>query len=39
MFNILSEHNDFGSSSFQIINVSKMSYLNALGSKFDLDVK
>ena len=39
MLNILSENNDLGFNSFQNINFSKKSYLNALGSKFDLDVK
>ena len=29
----------FGFTSFQKINFSKISHLNALGSKFDLDVK
>ena len=34
-----SENNDIGFSSFKKINFSKISHLNALGSKFDLDVK
>ena len=38
-FNISSENNDFGFNSIQKINFSKNSHLNALGSKFDLDVK
>ena len=36
-FNISSENNDFGFNSIQKINFSKN--LNAIGSKFDLDVK
>ena len=40
MFNISSESNEFGFNSIQKINISKKkSHLNALGSKFDLDVK
>ena len=39
MFNISSENNDFGLNSFQKMKFSKKSHLNALGSKFDLDVK
>ena len=39
-FNISSENNDFGFYSIQKINFSKKNTnLNALGSKFDLDVK
>ena len=39
-FNISSENNDFGLNSFQKIKFSKKkSHLNALGSKYDLDVK
>ena len=39
-FNISSENNDFGLNSFQKMKFSKKkSHLNALGSKFDLDVK
>ena len=38
-FNISSENNDFGLNSFQKKKFSKKSHLNALGSKFDLDVK
>ena len=37
-FNISSENNDFGFNSIQNINFSKKSPLNALESKFDLDV-
>ena len=38
--NISSENNDFGFNSIQKINFSKKkSHLNALGSKFDFDVK
>ena len=37
-FNISSENNDFGFNSIQRINFSKNSHLNAIGSKFDLDV-
>ena len=37
--NISSENNDLGFHSFQKINFQKFSHLNALGSKFDLDVK
>ena len=36
---ISSENNDFGFKSIQKINFQKMSNLNALGSKFELDVK
>ena len=36
--NISSNYNDFGFNSFQKINISKNSHLNALGNKFDLDV-
>ena len=35
----MSENNDFGFNSVQKINFSKKSHLNALESKFDLDVK
>ena len=38
-FNILSENNDFGLNSFQKMNFTKKSHLNALGSKFDHDRK
>ena len=38
-FNISSENNDFGFNSIQKINIQKNSHLNALGSKFDLDIK
>ena len=38
-FNISSENNDFGFNCFQKINFSKKFSFNALGSKFDLDVK
>ena len=38
-FNISSENNDFGFNSIQKINFSKSSHLNAMGSKFDLNVK
>ena len=39
--NISSENNDFGFNSIQKINFSKKknSHLNAIESKFDLDVK
>ena len=33
------KNNDFGLKSVQKINFSKNSHLNALGSKFDLDVE
>ena len=36
---VSSENNDFGFNSIQKINFSKKSHLNALGSKFDLDIK
>ena len=36
---VSSENNDFGFNSIQKINFSKISHLNAIGSKFDLDVK
>ena len=39
MFNISRENNDFGLNSFQKMKFKKKSHLNALGSKFDLDVK
>ena len=40
MFNISREINDFGFNDIQKINISKKkSHLNALASKFDLDVK
>ena len=39
MLKILSENNEFGFNSFQNINFKKKSHLNALGSKFDRDVK
>ena len=38
-FNISSEINDFGFNSIQKINFPKISHLNAIRSKFDLDVK
>ena len=38
-FNISRKGNHFGFNSIQKINFSKKSHLNALGSKFDLDVK
>ena len=39
-FNIISsKNNHFGFNSIKKINFSKKSHLNALGSKFDLDVK
>ena len=38
-FDISSENNDFGFNSIQKINFSKKIHLNALESKFDLDVK
>ena len=37
-FNISSENNDFGFNSIQK-SFQKISHLNAIGSKFDLDVK
>ena len=37
--NISSKNNDFGFNSIQTINFQKKSNLNALGSKYDLDVK
>ena len=37
--NISRENNDIGFSSFQKINFSKISHLNAFGGKIDLDVK
>ena len=37
--NISREINDIGFSSFQKINFSRFPHLNAIGSKFDLDVK
>ena len=37
--NISNENHDFGSHSIQNINFSKKKHLNALGSKFDLEVK
>ena len=37
-FNISSENNDFGFNSIQKSTLKKKSHLNALGSKFDLDV-
>ena len=39
MFNISSENNDFGFNSIPKTTFQKNSHLNALGSKFDLDVK
>ena len=38
-FNISSENNDFGFNSIQKSTCPKISHLNAIGSKFDLDVK
>ena len=38
-FNISNENYVFGFNSIKNINFSKKSYLNALGSKFDFDVK
>ena len=38
-FNISSENNDFGFNSIQNQLFKKKSHLNALGNKFDLDVK
>ena len=38
-FNISSENKDFGFNSFQKINFQNVSHLNALGSKYDLDIK
>ena len=38
-FNISSENKDFGFNRIQKINFSKNSHLNALGSKFDFEVK
>ena len=38
-FNISSENNDFGFNSIQKINFSKISHLNGIWSKFDLDLK
>ena len=38
-FNISSENNDFGFNSIKKITFQKISLLNAIGSKFDLDVK
>ena len=38
-FNISSENNDFGFNSIQKSSFPKISHLNAIGSKFDLDVK
>ena len=38
-FNTSSENNDFGFNIIQKFNFSKISHLNAIGSKFDLDVK
>ena len=38
-FNISNENNDFGFNSIQKINFSKKSHLNAIESKFELDVK
>ena len=37
--NISIDFCDFGFNSFQIINFKKKSHLNALESKFDLDLK
>ena len=37
--NISSDYNDFGFNSFQKSSFQKKSHFNALGSKFDLDVK
>ena len=38
-FNISSEKNDFCFNSIKKINFQKHTHLNALGSKFDLDIK
>ena len=39
-FNISNDNNDFGFNSIQKINLfKKISHLNAIGSKFDFDVK
>ena len=38
-FNISSKNNDFGFKSIKKTTFQKISHLNALGSKFDLDVK
>ena len=38
-FYISSKNNELGFNSIKKINFSKNSHLNALGSKFDLDVK
>ena len=38
-FNISSENNDFGLNNIQKSTFQKKSHLNALGSKFDLDIK
>ena len=38
-FHISSENNDFGFNSIQKSTFPKISHLNAIGSKFDLDVK
>ena len=38
-FNISSDNNDFGYNSIQKTTFQKISHLNALGSKFYLDVK
>ena len=38
-FNISSENNDFGFNIIQKTTFQKFSHFNALGSKFDIDVK
>ena len=38
-FNISSENNDFGFNIIQKSTFENISHLNAIGSKFDLDVK
>ena len=38
-FNISGENNDFGFNSIQKSTFQNISHLNAIGSKFDLDVK
>ena len=39
MLNISSDYNDFGVQQFSKIIFSKKSHLNAIGNKFDLNVK
>ena len=38
-FNISSKNNDFGFTVFKKSTFQKYSHLNALGSKFDLEIK